>query len=360
MSHRRLGIPPSDFEGSSTSDDYDDVELSDDGFRSPFKSIQDSVAAAGAAGISNAIVELSKDLASTKLDHDDVPIRRRKPPPGRNHPSLYDTSSNDDDDDDDDDDDENNHHSADTGKSISNANERQSRIKAPPSRGKSHPSSSYHSSSDDDDDLSVYESVSSSVEDFARAMVAPTPKKTFAFKREQQVQVDSTPAKNTNYLVPATVAATTSTKHPSQLRPQLGHRRRDSLSSSLGDDSSSAVTSSDDDDVVGSRKTETSLAAKKPTNPLDDVWAYDEHRKEYTMAVGTKDKSPPFSIPLELYDKLYDFQRDGVTWMARLHAGKIGGVLGKKSYSLILDDATSILHMGNPSLIFDFNFLSIR
>jgi len=37
---------------------------------------------------------------------------------------------------------------------------------------------------------------------------------------------------------------------------------------------------------------------------------------------------PPFSIPSVLYEKLYDFQKDGVAWMAGLHLPKIGGILG--------------------------------
>ena len=55
-------------------------------------------------------------------------------------------------------------------------------------------------------------------------------------------------------------------------------------------------------------------------------WSFNQKRREYT--IGGNDKLPAFSIPSDLYDQLYDFQKDGVAWMAGLHLPKIGGILG--------------------------------
>ena len=55
-------------------------------------------------------------------------------------------------------------------------------------------------------------------------------------------------------------------------------------------------------------------------------WSFNKRRQEYT--ISGKSKTPAFSIPSDLYNKLYDFQKDGIAWMAGLHIPKIGGILG--------------------------------
>jgi SNF2 family DNA or RNA helicase len=37
---------------------------------------------------------------------------------------------------------------------------------------------------------------------------------------------------------------------------------------------------------------------------------------------------PNFRLPAEVFNKLYDYQVDGVRWMGGLHSNKIGGILG--------------------------------
>jgi SNF2 family DNA or RNA helicase len=63
----------------------------------------------------------------------------------------------------------------------------------------------------------------------------------------------------------------------------------------------------------------------------DDTWAYNESIKEYTLPrprMESAEQWPIVRIPKSLYDKLFDFQRTGVCWMALLHAKRIGGILG--------------------------------
>jgi hypothetical protein len=37
---------------------------------------------------------------------------------------------------------------------------------------------------------------------------------------------------------------------------------------------------------------------------------------------------PAFRVPVELWKRLYDYQKTGVSWMAGLHANRVGGILG--------------------------------
>ena len=65
---------------------------------------------------------------------------------------------------------------------------------------------------------------------------------------------------------------------------------------------------------------------KKNSKKKEFSWSFNKKRQEYT--IGGNDKIPAFSIPSNLYDKLYEFQKDGVAWMASLYLPKIGGILG--------------------------------
>jgi hypothetical protein len=61
----------------------------------------------------------------------------------------------------------------------------------------------------------------------------------------------------------------------------------------------------------------------KEANASEMGWAYNKTRREYTISEARN--MPAFCLPSKLYDMLYDFQKDGVKWMAGLHIGKIGG-----------------------------------
>ncbi len=103
------------------------------------------------------------------------------------------------------------------------------------------------------------------------------------------------------------------------VRPKLKSRESDL---SLSDSSLSILSSSDDDFSIMSAdsKKKTSKERKKYS------WSFNKTQKVYTL--GGNDKLPAFSIPSDLYDQLYDFQKEGVGWMASLHKNKIGGILG--------------------------------
>ena len=87
----------------------------------------------------------------------------------------------------------------------------------------------------------------------------------------------------------------------------------DSSSSSL-----SILLSSDDESTESNQK-----RSKKKQH---FSWSFNKNRQEYTIAGNSK--LPAFSIPSDLYDQLYDFQKEGVMWMASLHLPQIGGILG--------------------------------
>ncbi len=87
---------------------------------------------------------------------------------------------------------------------------------------------------------------------------------------------------------------------------------------SISDDSISLSSSDDDFSVMQNEKS--------PKEKKRFAWSFNKKRREYT--IGGNEKLPAFSIPSDLYESLYDFQKDGVAWMAGLHMPKIGGILG--------------------------------
>ena len=87
---------------------------------------------------------------------------------------------------------------------------------------------------------------------------------------------------------------------------------------SISDDSISLSSSDDDFSVIQNEKS--------PKEKKRFAWSFNKKRREYT--IGGNEKLPAFSIPSDLYESLYDFQKDGVAWMAGLHMPKIGGILG--------------------------------
>jgi hypothetical protein len=238
-----------------------------------------------AAHPSNDISKLAKDLARAKLkefDDDDSeeaePSIRRKPPQGRKIPSLYGSSSDDDDDPD--------------GHESSSSTEGLNVAKA--QRPKKFAFRPRH----------VETAASYSPKD-----TAPTPKK-FAFRPTQD---------KTSSSIFRTGHASSGTPPSSKIEKKSFGAQLRSLSS-LDDDSSSSSGSSDDGSIDNARKTSSSNSS---------AWLLKKSSKEYTIAGGVHENVPDFSIPAELFDKLYDFQKDGVAWMAGLHVGKVGGILGK-------------------------------
>lgn len=170
----------------------------------------------------------------------------------------------------------------------------------------------YDASSDDEDDDG--DECNSSLEDSAIDS-APKPKKLTSRQTNG--------GKSSSMLDRAPSVATSSTYLSNTGLKSNGFPRY-SLSS-LGSDSSSSSENSDDDSL-GSQQMSRS---KKSSENKDFSWSLDKSRKEYKMKGGIDEGVPDYSIPSEIYDMLYDFQKDGIAWMARLHFEKIGGILGK-------------------------------
>ncbi|KAL3915641.1 MAG: hypothetical protein SGILL_005551 [Bacillariaceae sp.] len=68
------------------------------------------------------------------------------------------------------------------------------------------------------------------------------------------------------------------------------------------------------------------MDSKPSAKSKKNTWSFNKIRREYT--IGGDGKMPPFSVPEDLYEQLYEFQKDGVKWLVGLHNGKIGGCLG--------------------------------
>ena len=63
---------------------------------------------------------------------------------------------------------------------------------------------------------------------------------------------------------------------------------------------------------------------------VDSAWSFNKHDQEYFLS---KRKEPSISwpnlrLPAHLFKSLYNHQKVGVQWMAKLHAEHIGGILG--------------------------------
>jgi SNF2 family DNA or RNA helicase len=126
-----------------------------------------------------------------------------------------------------------------------------------------------------------------------------------------------------------TNASFTSTrKKPVRSKLESSHvKRAFSSDISFSDSSSSSLSillrSDDECSLISTESNQKSLKKKKKKH---FSWSFNKNRQEYT--IGGSGKLPAFSIPSNLYDQLYDFQKEGVTWMASLHLPKIGGILG--------------------------------
>ena len=68
--------------------------------------------------------------------------------------------------------------------------------------------------------------------------------------------------------------------------------------------------------------------ADKDEDRPESAWTFDSERDEYFLKGGGENQWPSVRLTCELFDKLYDHQKVGVQWIASLHKGKLGGILG--------------------------------
>ena len=81
----------------------------------------------------------------------------------------------------------------------------------------------------------------------------------------------------------------------------------------------------------------------------DSVWLFDSDSDDYRFSRDCS-QMPDFRIPSSLYNNLYQHQKDGVRWMAGLHVGKIGGLLGDDMGKTMIAKNASKLKMTNCSV----------
>lgn len=96
--------------------------------------------------------------------------------------------------------------------------------------------------------------------------------------------------------------------------------------------------SSDEDSVFESQKENRTrktpaLAKSKDDHDDDDpesAWCRKEGSDDFYLSRQKRSDVdwPELCLPGALYHQLYNFQRQGVQWMATLHSGGIGGILG--------------------------------
>ena len=60
----------------------------------------------------------------------------------------------------------------------------------------------------------------------------------------------------------------------------------------------------------------------------ESLWKMNKEKGEYSLKSSSKTSMPNFRVPSELFDKLFDHQKSGVSWMAGLHSQRMGGLLG--------------------------------
>eukprot|EP00980_Cylindrotheca_fusiformis_P018600 scaffold6162_cov154-Cylindrotheca_fusiformis.AAC.10 len=60
----------------------------------------------------------------------------------------------------------------------------------------------------------------------------------------------------------------------------------------------------------------------------DKKWSYNRKTNAFSVSSTDAVRMPKLIVPKKLFEKLFDYQKDGVIWMAGLHHQKIGGLLG--------------------------------
>ena len=153
---------------------------------------------------------------------------------------------------------------------------------------------------------------------------------------------------STSYLsnIEKTSGAKTSSKKMISIRKKSKLTKADILCDSDVSVSDSSLWSSSSSEGDSSAVVSTKSITRNSKKQLS--WSFNKNRFEYTICGS--DKLPAFSIPSDLYDQLYDFQKDGVAWMAGLHLSKVGGILGDDMGMVRL-----IRRYGKPSSIFNTN-----
>lgn len=87
------------------------------------------------------------------------------------------------------------------------------------------------------------------------------------------------------------------------------------------DTSDDSENEEEEKDSPGDNKDVDSLSAWSRKNDSGDYFLSSEKRADIPW--------PQLYLPQELYNQLFSFQRQGVQWMASLHKGGIGGILGE-------------------------------
>jgi SNF2 family DNA or RNA helicase len=86
---------------------------------------------------------------------------------------------------------------------------------------------------------------------------------------------------------------------------------------------------SDDEEPFQSAKQDFSRSSEDEIeNNPDAKWSYNRAREEFSVASTADIKMPKLTVPTKLFKKLFDYQKDGIVWMAGLHHRRIGGLLG--------------------------------
>ncbi|CAJ1954584.1 unnamed protein product [Cylindrotheca closterium] len=98
----------------------------------------------------------------------------------------------------------------------------------------------------------------------------------------------------------------------------------------IEDDDESDISVSGDDDSFQSAREELSCSSEDKDDEGDEEgrWKYNSDRKEVSLSSRSEVKMPKLAIPSKLFKTLFDYQKEGVAWMAGLHNGRIGGLLG--------------------------------
>jgi SNF2 family DNA or RNA helicase len=86
--------------------------------------------------------------------------------------------------------------------------------------------------------------------------------------------------------------------------------------------SSSLMTSSENPIDVDTTKP--TIRGGDSEHVKNGVWQLDYTKNEYSLVATGTVKLPNLCVPTDIYDNLFDHQRDGISWMAGLHSRKIG------------------------------------
>lgn len=109
---------------------------------------------------------------------------------------------------------------------------------------------------------------------------------------------------------------------PSVFQPRRQATFEDSFDSAASDDDDSFQTAKEEVSCFSDSDDEDDLIEKRGR------WKYNKSRNELYLSSTAEVKIPELAIPSKLFKTLFDYQKEGVAWMAGLHNGRIGGLLG--------------------------------